>query len=118
MFPAWAQTAPQPTAPSASITLAVDLQDAPRRILHAVETIPVGPGPTTLVFPKWIPGEHSPSGPIDNQAGFILTTNAGERVKCARDSLDMFTYHLTVPAGATSLTAKMDFLAPAAAEGF
>lgn len=107
-----AQSSTQP------ITLVVDLTDAPRRILHATETLPVQPGPTTLVFPKWIPGEHSPSGPIDNQAGFILTTNTGERVKWERDPLDMFTYHLTVPAGATSLTAKMDFLATAAAQGF
>ncbi len=72
----------------------------------------------TLVYPKWIPGEHGPTGPIDNQAGFILTTNTGERVKWERDLLDMYTYHLTVPAGATSLTAKMDFLATSAASGF
>ncbi len=100
------------------ITLAVDLTDAPRRILHATETIPVEPGPMTLLYPKWIPGEHSPTGPIDNQAGFILTTNTGERVKWERDPVDMYSFHLTVPAGATSLTAKMDFLATAAASGF
>src|SRR5579875_2871674 len=74
-----AQSARQP------ITLAVDLTDAPRRILHATETIPVQPGPMDLVYPKWIPGEHGPTGPIDNQAGFILTTNTGERVKWERD---------------------------------
>lgn len=101
-----------------SITLAVDLTDAPRRMLHAVETLPVQPGPMTLVYPKWIPGEHGPTGPIDNQAGFTLTTNSGERVKWERDLVDMYTYHLTIPAGATSLTAKMDFLATAGAAGF
>lgn len=110
--PVWAQTAAQP------ITLAVDLTDAPRRILHAVETIPVTPGPMTLMYPKWIPGEHGPTGPIDNQAGLILTTNTGQRVKWERDLVDMYSYHLTVPAGATSLTARMDFLATAAASGF
>ena len=107
-----AQTASQP------ITLAVDLTDAPRRILHATETIPVQPGPITLQYPKWIPGEHGPTGPIDNQAGFILTTNTGERVKWERDLVDMYTFHITVPAGTTSVTAKMDFLATAAASGF
>ena len=103
---------------SQPITLAVDLTDAPRRILHTVETIPVQPGAMTLVYPKWIPGEHGPTGPIENQAGFILTTNSGERVKWERDPVDMYTYHLTVPAGATSLTAKMDFLATAGTSGF
>ncbi len=101
-----------------AITLAVDLTDAPRRILHATEVLPVQPGPMTLVYPKWIPGEHAPDGPIVDQAGFVLRTNTGERVKWERDPVDMFTYRITVPAGATSLTAKMDFLATAAASGF
>ena len=103
---------------SQPITLAVDLTDAPRRILHATEVLPVQPGPMDLLYPKWIPGEHGPTGPIDNQAGFSLTTNTGERVKWERDLVDMYTYHITVPAGATSLTVKMDFLATAAAAGF
>ena len=100
------------------ITLAVDLTDAPRRILHATETIPVQPGPMTLVYPKWIPGEHGPTGPIDNQAGFIITTAKGERVKWERDPVDMFAYHITVPQGTSALHVRMDFLATAAAQGF
>jgi predicted metalloprotease with PDZ domain len=99
----------------APITLSVDLTDAPRRILHSVETVPVAPGvqPTsmTLVYPKWIPGEHGPTGPIDNQAGFIITTPAGAPVKWERDLVDMYSYHITVPAGVTQLRIKMDFLA-------
>src|SRR6185312_3552522 len=99
------------------ITLHVDLTDAPRKILHAHETIPVQPGPMTLVYPKWIPGEHMPSGPIDNQAGFTISAN-GQPVKWERDKDDMFTYHVVVPAGVTKLDVKMDFLATAAAAGF
>ncbi len=105
-------------AQTTPITLAVDLTDAPRRILHAVETLPVQPGPMTLVYPKWIPGEHAPDGPLVDQAGFIVTTPAGERVKWERDPVDMYTYRITVPAGATQLNIKMDFLATAAAAGF
>ena len=105
-------------AQSAPITLAVDLTDAPRHLLHATETLPAQPGPLTLVYPKWIPGEHAPDGPISNQAGFIITTPSGERVKWERDPVDMFTYRLTVPAGITQLNIKMDFLATAAATGF
>ena len=52
------------SAQSTPITLSVDLTDAPRKILHATETIPVQPGPLTLVYPEWIPGEHGPTGPI------------------------------------------------------
>ncbi len=100
------------------ITLSVDLTDAPRRILHATETIAVQPGAMTLVYPKWIPGEHAPSGPIDNQAGFIITTPGGASVKWERDPVDMFSYHITVPAGTTQLNIKTEFLATAAATGF
>lgn len=99
------------SAQAPTMTLAVDLTDAPRRVLHATETLTVQPGPLTVVYPKWIPGEHMPSGPIENQAGFIITTPKGERVKWERDLVDMFAYHLTVPAGVTTLNIKMDFLA-------
>jgi len=99
------------------ITLSVDLRDAPRKIIHATESLPVQPGPLTLVYPKWIPGEHMPSGPIDNQAGFVISAN-GAPIKWERDKVDMFAFHITVPAGVTKLDIKMDFLATAAAAGF
>jgi predicted metalloprotease with PDZ domain len=106
------------TAAHAQISLVVDLTDAPRKLLHATETLAVQPGPLTLVYPKWIPGEHMPSGPIDNQAGIFITTASGQPVKWERDLVDMYAYHLTVPAGANQLSIKMDFLATAAASGF
>jgi predicted metalloprotease with PDZ domain len=99
-----------PALSQAPITLAVDLTDAPRKLLHATETIPVTPGPMTLVYPEWIPGEHGPTGPIVNQAGFIITTPAGEPVKWERDLTDMYSFHITVPAGVTELHIKMDFI--------
>jgi len=97
------------------ITLSVDLTDAPRKLLRATETIPVTPGPMTLVYPEWIPGEHGPTGPIINSTGIIITTPKGDRVKWERDSVDMFSYHITVPAGITSLNIKLDFLGTAGA---
>jgi len=93
------------------IKLSVDLTDAPRKILHATEILPVQPGPVTLVYPEWIPGEHGPTGPIVNQTGFVITTPSGERVKWERDLVDMYSYHITVPAGVTELHIQMDFLA-------
>jgi predicted metalloprotease with PDZ domain len=98
------------------ITLSVDLTDAPRKLLRATETIPVTPGPMTLVYPEWIPGEHGPTGPIINSTGIVITTPKGERVKWERDSVDMFSYHITVPAGVTSLDIKLDFLGTAGAQ--
>src|ERR1700730_10335291 len=104
-------------AQTAPITLSVDLTDAPRKILHAVEVMPVTSGPLTVVYPKWIPGEHGPTGPIENMAGFFITAN-GHPVKWERDKVDMFAYHLTVPQGATQLEMKIDFLASSALSGF
>ncbi len=107
--PALAQNAP--------ITIAVDMTDAPRKLIHAHLTIPIEPGPRTLLYPKWIPGEHSPSGPIDNFAGLVITAN-GQTLAWQRDSVNMFAFHITVPDGVTSLDVKCDFLATAAAAGF
>ncbi len=104
-------------AQTAPITLSVDLTDAPRKILHAHETMPAQPGPMTLIYPKWIPGEHMPSGPIENQAGFAITAN-GAPVKWERDKLDMYAFHITVPAGASRLDIRMDYLATGASAGF
>ena len=95
----------------------MDETDAPRKLLHAELQIPVAPGEVTLLYPEWIPGEHGPTGPIDNLAGLIITAN-GQTLAWRRDSVNMFAFHVTVPAGATSLQVKCDFLATAAASGF
>jgi predicted metalloprotease with PDZ domain len=110
------------------ITLSVNLTDAPRKIIHAAETMPVTPGPLTLVYPKWIPGEHGPTGPIDDMAGLIITatgtngqscTTSGEpALKWERDKIDMYAFHLTVPANCAALSIKLDFLTTATPTGF
>ena len=106
--------AAQATAP---IQVTVDVTDAPRKLLHAHLTIPVDPGPLTLVYPKWIPGEHGPTGPIDNLAGLVMTAN-GQQLAWQRDDVNMFAFHVNVPGGVTSLEVKLDFLATAAPTGF
>ncbi len=100
-----------------TIKLDLDLTDAPRKVLRAHLSIPVQPGPLTLVYPEWIPGEHAPSGPIDNFAGLVFTAN-GQDVPWQRDDVNMFAFHLTVPTGVTMLEASVDFLATAAPSGF
>jgi predicted metalloprotease with PDZ domain len=107
---------------SSPIRLNVDVSDAPRKILHAEETMPITAGEQTLVYPKWIPGEHGPTGPIDDLAGLVITANGqtanGQPIPWRRDEVDMYAFHIKVPAGATELTVKLDFLATAAASGF
>jgi predicted metalloprotease with PDZ domain len=105
-------------APAARpITVELDLRDAPRKFLHARMTIPVEPGPLTLEFPAWIPGEHGPTGPVDNLAGISFRAN-GRTIPWRRDDVNMFALHLNVPAGVESLEAHTDFLATAAPTGF
>src|SRR5215831_3435505 len=59
-----------PAAPPAqTIKLSVDATRAPEKLLHATMQLPVRPGPLTLVYPKWIPGEHGPTGPIADLTG-------------------------------------------------
>lgn len=93
------------------IAIDVDLRDAPRNLVRAKLTIPVSPGPLTLVYPKWIPGEHGPSGPIRDLAG-VRFSAGGSDLAWQRDSVDMYAFHLEVPAGATAVAAQLDYLAP------
>lgn len=102
---------------AAPITLHVDATDAPRKIYHAELSIPASPGPVTLVYPKWIPGEHGPTGPITDLAGLKIFT-AGKALEWKRDSVEMYAFHLTVPAGASLLDVKLDFLSTPDTGGF
>ena len=55
------------------IRVSVDAREVTRKILHAHLTIPTTPGPLTLFYPKWIPGEHAPTGPIVNLVGIKIS---------------------------------------------
>jgi len=98
------------------VTLFVDATTAPRKIFHASLKIPASAGDLTLYYPKWIPGEHAPDGPINDLAGLKFTA-AGQTLKWRRDTLDGFTFHVQVPAGATEVSVELDFLSPATFEG-
>jgi len=103
-----AQDVPYP----GTITLAVDATDVTRGIFHVEETIPVaGPGPLTLLFPKWIPGKHRVDGLIRNLAGLRITAD-GETLPWVRDNLDVYAFHVDVPDSATAVTVTFQFLAP------
>ena len=99
---------PAPVVPTV-MTLDVDATDAPLRILHATMTIGAKPGTTTLFYPKWIPGEHMPSGPIANLTGLHVLAD-GKEIEWRRDLVEMHAFAVTVPAGAKTLTAKYDYV--------
>ncbi len=98
-----------------TVTLSVDATNAPRKIFHATLTIPAKPGELILYYPKWIPGEHSPDGPINDLAGLKFTAN-GQTLKWRRDTLDGFTIFVDVPQGASEVSAELEFLSPATYE--
>ncbi len=107
----------QAQAPAPPIQLAVDATDAPHKIFHSRLTISAKPGPLTLLYPKWIPGEHGPTGPIVNLTALEFFAN-DQRIAWRRDDVDMFAFHCEVPPGAGAVEVSLDFLSPAAAEGF
>lgn len=99
------------------IQMTVDARQAPMRIIHTHMVMPVQPGPLTLYYPKWIPGEHAPDGPVVNLVGLKFTAN-GAAIPWRRDLLDMFAFHLTIPQGVTRLDVKLDYIEPDAQSGF
>jgi predicted metalloprotease with PDZ domain len=94
------------------IQITADLSEAPRKLYHAEVDIPVQPGPVALTTPKWIPGNHRPTGPVDEITGVVFTAN-GKVLPWRRDDEDLYEFHVTVPAGVTTLHAHLDCIVTA-----
>ncbi|WP_395944042.1 M61 family metallopeptidase [Brevundimonas sp.] len=87
-----------------------DLTDLDRRIVNVAQTILVaGPGPLTLLYPKYLPGNHAATGPIQLISGLTVTAN-GQRIEWLRDTLDPYAFHLDIPAGVTSIEVAFQWL--------
>ena len=114
--------APRAQAPAGSrvtgtITVALDVRETPRKLLHVRETLNVTPGALTLVYPKWLPGEHAPDGPIDDLVGLNFSA-AGSSIAWRRDPVDLFAFHVDIPQGVNKLDVSFDFLAAIGQGGF
>ncbi len=99
-------------ATPATITLDVDATTISRKILSAHESFPVASPlahTVDLVYPKWIPGNHAPTGPIADLVNLRFTAN-GKSVAWARDPVDMFRFHIPVPAGTNLLIAEFNLV--------
>jgi predicted metalloprotease with PDZ domain len=103
-------------APTAPITVKVDASEAPRRVFHAQLAFPVEPGPLTLYYPKWLPGNHRPTGPIANLVGVHMSA-AGQPIPWHRDDVDVYAFHCQVPAGVRTLEVALDYVTPSRGPG-
>ncbi len=102
--------APALHAQTAPIQITADFTDAPRKLFHAEIDLPVTPGPVSLTTPKWIPGNHRPTGPVDDITGVVFTAG-GKVLPWRRDNEDLYEFHVTVPEGVTTLHAHLDCIA-------
>ncbi len=102
---------------SQTISLTVDATQAPIKLVHSHIIMPVKSGPLTLYYPKWIPGEHGPNGPIANVTGLKFSAD-GKTIPWQRDLLDNFTFHVDVPEGVDRLDADFDYIEPTASGAY
>jgi len=91
------------------ISMRIDASDAPRNIVRVRQTMPAKPGDMQLFYPKWIPGEHSPTGTLNDIVRFEVSAN-GKPLEWRRDDVEMFAFHVDVPAEVDSVEVAFDYL--------
>src|SRR5205823_4801445 len=95
-----------------TIQLTVDASDVTRGIFNVHERVPVPePGDFVLLYPKWLPGNHSPSGQINKVAGFRATAG-GKPLAWVRDTLDVYAFHVSVPRGVSAIDVDFQYVSP------
>ena len=98
-------------------TVNVDARDTARGLLHVTQTFPAHAGSMALSYPRWIPGEHGPTGPNVDVAGLVIQAN-GKTLPWTRDGVDINTVRVNVPAGAKDVAVAFDFLLDNGTDGF
>src|SRR5919109_2163857 len=93
----------------------VDLTDLDRRLFTVRESVPVKQGPLTLLYPQWLPGTHGPNGLVNLLTGLIITAH-GQRLPWLRDPVNMYAFHIDVPADADHVDLEFQFASPQSAE--
>ncbi|MGO4378586.1 M61 family metallopeptidase [Pseudoduganella sp. RAF19] len=94
-----------------TLVLKVDASDTVQNIFRVKESIPAKPGKMTLLYPQWVPANHGPSSPINQFAGLKISAN-GKPVTWHRDNVNVFAFHVEVPAGTRTLDLEYQFLSP------
>ncbi|HEX4586099.1 MAG TPA: peptidase M61 [Burkholderiaceae bacterium] len=108
------QPTPEDKPYSGTIDLVVDLTDVRHRVFRVHESLPAKPGTLVLLYPKWIPGEHGPTGPLEGIAGLKITAG-GQRISWRRDLEDMFALNVQVPPGVDRVDMEFQYLSPTTA---
>lgn len=109
--------APRDAPYPGTLTLDVDATNTAQGIFRVRETIPVAaPGRITLRYPKWLPGNHAPTGPIGSLAGLRITAG-GQPLPWRRNPVDVYAFDVEVPAGVSQLDLAFDFLSPTGSGG-
>ena len=111
---------PQPAIPApvdrpypGVIQYRADVSDLDRRIIQVEQTIPVAQaGPLTLLYPKYLPGNHAATGPVQLLSGLTATAN-GQRIEWVRDTLDPYAFHLDIPTGVSAVEVRFQWLTQA-----
>ena len=101
--------APQDIPFNGTLKINVDATDIAHRMFRVQETVPAQAGPLTLLYPQWLPGNHSPTGPVDKLAGLVVKAN-GKVIPWKRDPLNVFAFHVDVPQGANEVQVEFQFL--------
>ncbi len=92
--------------------LEVDATDTARAIFRVKQSIPVDPAQKlVLLYPEWLPGKHGPRGALAELTGLKLTAG-GQAIRWTRDPLNVYAFHVDVPAGAKEVQAEFQFLSP------
>src|ERR1035441_8843082 len=104
----------QPASNATPIQIVADLTEVGRKLYHAEIDLPGKAGPLTLITPQWIPGNHRPTGPVNDITGVAFTAG-GQGLEWRRDDVKLYEYHLTVPKGVASLHAHLDCIVTARA---
>lgn len=105
---AFAVRAPAQNSSTPEVKLTVDETEAARRIAFVHEEIRVHSGAVTLAYPRWIPGEHGPTGPIQ-QLAELRIHSGNEALHWTRDPDDIYQFRVEVPSGTDRIT--VDFAA-------
>ena len=106
--------APRDIAYPGTLILSVDASDIGQGIFRIKEHIPVAqPGDLVLLYPKWLPGTHAPSGRINKVAGLEISAN-GRPLAWVRDTIDVYAFHVGVPEGAKAIDVEFQYVSPTA----
>ncbi|UCC43757.1 MAG: hypothetical protein JSU65_11625 [Candidatus Zixiibacteriota bacterium] len=80
------------SASAAQMQITVDATELPRKMLHTTINLDLLGDSVSLLYPKWIPAQHGPSGPVENMVGLAITDSKGEAVRWKRDWADFYRF--------------------------